>query len=120
MMASETRPFSLTLRNYGFFEPRVVFIAVEENEPLRKLETKVGQVARRELKLLNARYKERAFHPHLTIAFRDLKKSTFYEAKKFYEERECLFEFEVTDLVLFRHQKEEWQMHEMKPFTPSS
>ena len=61
-------PFSLTLKGVGHFPkgkyPRVLWVGMEENEPLRELQKKV------ELALIGAGIAadERGFSPHITIA----------------------------------------------------
>ena len=63
---------------------------------------------RKELKLNNANYKNRPFHPHVTIGFRDLKKPMFYAAKKEFERREVSFEFQVKETSLLKHDGKKW------------
>lgn len=101
-------PFEIKLKDFDFFEPRVVFVDVLESEELNQLQKQVVDVCRKDLKLDNANYKNRSFHPHVTIAFRDLKKSMFYEAKKEFEEREINFEFRVEEIRLLKHDGKKW------------
>lgn len=106
---SDMKPISTVLNGFDFFEPRVVFVNVEANDSLRKLQHTVVTRARRELKLDNANYKDRPFHPHVTIGFRDLKKAAFFEAKVYYESREFREEFIVTETHLLKHDGASWQ-----------
>jgi len=104
----DLKPFEIELRNFGFFEPRVVFVDVVANESLRQLQRSVVDSCRKELKLDNANYQNQAFHPHVTIGFRDLKKRMFYEAKKEFEERGYGRGFGVDKIELLRHDGGEW------------
>ena len=67
---------SIQLDGFDFFEPRVVFVNVIPSEKLNNLQGKVVELVKKKLKIYNANYKERPFHPHITIGFRDLKKSS--------------------------------------------
>lgn len=102
--------FEIELKDFDFFEPRVVFINVVENEKLNHLQKEVVDACRKQLKLDNANYKDRPFHPHVTIGFRDLKKRMFYEAKKEFEQHEFSAEFQVTNISLLKHNGERWNV----------
>ena len=104
--------FSVQLDGFDFFEPRVVFVDVVENEMLHELQKRVVESCRKELKLDNANYKDRPFHPHVTIGFRDLKKPMFYEAKKVFELRDFNIEFQVDRIELLKHDGKRWRVHE--------
>lgn len=101
-------PFEIELQNFDFFEPRVVFVDVMENEDLTDLQKQVVDACRRKLKLDHANYRNRAFHPHVTIGFRDLKKAKFYEAKKEFEERVFANKFRVQQVELLQHDGKQW------------
>lgn len=102
-------PLTVDLDGFDFFEPRVVFVNVIKNEPLTKLQKELNAYIRRHLKIFNADYKDRGFHPHMTIAFRDLKKSVFPEAKACYEHRAYVRSFEVSDFCLLKHDGRQWE-----------
>ncbi|MCU0361520.1 MAG: 2'-5' RNA ligase family protein, partial [Bacteroidia bacterium] len=74
--------FDLRLHNFGFFEPRVIYADVVPNGSLNILYNNLLRFAKRELKLFNEAEDMRGFHPHVTIAFRDLKKPLFYELRE--------------------------------------
>lgn len=107
----EDYPISIELNGFDFFEPRIVFIKVLENEALRKLQKELAAYVRRSLNVFNADYKDRAFHPHVTVAFRDLKKSLFPEAKTFFLNEKYEAEFEASQFCLLKHDGNVWQRH---------
>ncbi|MDF2449661.1 MAG: 2-5 ligase [Bacteroidota bacterium] len=78
-----SKTLNVVLSSYGCFEPRVVFIDVAENSDLIELQKKLVTHVKMNLGLLNQANNLRGFHPHVTVAFRDLKKATF---KKVWEE----------------------------------
>lgn len=106
----EIQPFQVSLNGFDFFEPRVVFVNVEPNEELEVLQSKVVRACRRALKLDNANYKNRPFHPHMTIGFRDLKKPSFFQAKDYYENKNYNAQFEVNEVSLLKHDGKQWKV----------
>ncbi len=76
------KEFIITLKNFDFFEPRVVYVDVVVHPVLIDLHQRLKDFARMELKMLNEVNDLRGFHPHVTIAFRDLKKRQFYELQE--------------------------------------
>ena len=106
----EITPFQIELNGFDFFEPRVVFVNVEENKELENLQSKVVRECRKKLNLDNANYKDRPFHPHMTIGFRDLKKPAFYQAKAYYENKTYFAQFELKKITLLKHDGKKWQV----------
>ena len=111
---SEVQPFVLQLRNFGSFPPRVIFIDVVQSEELNKLQKNLLRFCKRELNLFNADYKNQPFHPHLTLAFRDLKKSMYAEAWHEFSSKGFDGEFLVDRFQLLKHNGKVWRtFHEL-------
>ena len=104
----ELKPFSMELKDFDFFEPRVVFVDVVPNSKLDKLQKNVVNLCRKVLKLDNGNYKDQGFHPHVTIGFRDLKKRMFYEAKTAFENKVYKARFSVHEISLLKHDGKKW------------
>lgn len=102
-------PFMLRFLNFNSFPPRVIFIDVVPNEPLLALQKKLLRFCKRELNLFNADYKDQPFHPHMTLAFRDLKKSMYAEAWQEFENKPYAAEFLVDRFTLLKHNGREWK-----------
>ncbi|MCE3259089.1 MAG: 2-5 ligase [Bacteroidetes bacterium] len=80
--------FELQLNGFSCFEPRVIYVNVDKNEALYELQSRLAAHCRIHLGLLNEMEDMRGFHPHVTVAFRDLKKPLFFELwKKFKDEK---------------------------------
>lgn len=101
--------FSLTFRNFSCFSPKVIFIDVETNPELNTLHQDLHQYCKEELNLYNATYKEQPFYPHLTLAFRDLKKPNFEKAWEEFRDREFRADFAVESITLLKHTGKLWQ-----------
>ena len=104
----------IRLNKIGHFGNRVIFLDPEANEDLLMLQSMLVKTVRLKLKLLNAEYKDRAYQPHMTIAFRDLKKQVFDEAYEYFTQKKLSFRFQAKDFALLRHDGKQW--HDYKRF----
>jgi 2'-5' RNA ligase len=102
----------IQLLNFGAFPPRVIYIDVVKNYWLENIQQELRQFCKRELNLFNANYKEHPFHPHLTIAFRDLKKPQFFKAWEEFKGKEFQASFSVSEITLLKHDQKEWRVLE--------
>lgn len=103
-------PFTLRLHDYDCFEPRVVFIGIENSEPLVALQQAVVRRARQNLQLFNQSDDRRGFHPHVTVAFRDLKKAVFYRLWDYYQHQLFQAAFECQSFCLLKHNGNSWEV----------
>ncbi len=113
--ADKISPFEIELNGFGAFEPRVVYIAVEDNENLNNLHKELESVLKKN-QIFNSTHKNRGFHPHITIAFRDLKKRDFYPLWEEVKNKEFKRSFEANGLMLYRHNGSEWEENKHIPF----
>lgn len=104
-------PFPLSLVNYSSFPPRVIFITVGPNAALANLQYELTRFCRVSLNLFNSNYRDLPFHPHLTLAFRDLKKSNFDSAWMEFKEKRFVAEFVVDKVFLLKHSGKSWLIH---------
>lgn len=103
-------PFAINQQGFGFFEPRVVFINVEKSTELEQMQKEMLRHLRKALNIDSSDYKNRGFHPHMTIAFRDLKKEAFYEALEHFSSKELNWTWTATELALLKHNGEAWEV----------
>jgi 2'-5' RNA ligase len=104
------KPFTLQLRNFNAFVPKVIFIDVEENESLKILQRELMRFCKVELNLFNADYKDRPFHPHVTLAFRDLRKPMFTEAWSEFQQKHYEHSLTIDRFSLLKHDGRQWQV----------
>lgn len=109
--AATFQPFTISLDNFSSFPPRVIFINVVKSPELEKLYLELKRFCKRELNLFNADYKEQPFHPHLTLAFRDLKKPNYQRAWSEFEQKKYKADFPVKSIALLKHDGKTWQVH---------
>ena len=111
--------FLIKLQNFDAFEPRVIFIHVEPNQNLTALQKHLVRHVKTNLNLYNQAESMRGFHPHITIAFRDLKKPVFYEAMKRYGTMAFDAAFSCRSFWLLKSDNGQWIPHHEFVFAPS-
>lgn len=94
--------FELELNGFDCFEPRVVFINVEPSPPLTDLHQQLTSFAKLELQLFNEAEDLRGFHPHVTLAFRDLKKNDFTQVFSHFNDKSFSARFPVNQLAVLK------------------
>ncbi len=104
------KPIEIKLNDFGKFEPRVVFIKVDENEELNLLQNSIERYMKR-FQVFNSTHKNNGFTPHITIAFRDLKKPTFYKIWEEVKNREFKENFVADTITLFKHNGKSWDVY---------
>ena len=105
-------PFEIYLNGFGAFEPRVIFINVDENTLLRNVQAALSKYLRVNMQLFNANYKHQAYHPHITIAFRDLKKPAFEQAWAVYKNESFMASFIADGITLLKHNGKSWDVNQ--------
>ncbi len=109
LLAAGTGPFEICTNDFSAFSHRTLFIATAASKPLElvKERTDVFFSTRRQYRL---QPDTRPFHPHITIATRDLHKKDFLEAWSYIQSktfREC---WTADDISLLKHNKKNWDV----------
>lgn len=102
--------FSLQLNNYDHFGQRVIYVKVEDSSALTNLFLDIRKMMKVNFNVFNADYKNRGYNPHITLAFRDLKKEAFKTAWPEFEKATYQKTFEVNTLALLKHDGQKWQV----------
>jgi 2'-5' RNA ligase len=100
--------FTIAMDGFNCFEPRVIYVNVLQNQDLDLLQKNITALAKQQLQLFNQSEDERGFHPHITVAFRDLKKPKFYELWQEFKDKEFKGAFEYKGFSLLRLEKK-WE-----------
>lgn len=101
--------FNIELNNFSFFEPRVIYVNVLPNNQLLALHDALKMHAKKELKLFNEVNDSRGYHPHITVASRDLKKPLFFELKNYFEDEKLSGTFTCSNFSLLKLEKK-WEV----------
>jgi 2'-5' RNA ligase len=100
--------FTMALRNFAAFPPRVIYVDVIQNQELLQLQTAL-KVYLRTIVGIESDRPDRPFHPHMTVAFKDLRKTVFPKAWAYFKEEKYERTFAVKSFWLLRHDGQEWQ-----------
>lgn len=100
--------FSINLQNFNAFPPRVVFVDVAENKALDRFHGAIKSRLRSMLEFRSER-QDRPFRPHMTIAFRDLRRQMFHQAWAYFSGLEYKREFVADQFCLLQHNGERWE-----------
>jgi 2'-5' RNA ligase len=103
------RSFEIFLKDFSFFEPRVIYVNVLPNEKLNELHYQFKLFAKKELHLFNEWEDMRGFHPHITVANRDMKKPKFYELQPEFTEKKFMGGFTCKGFSLLRLEQK-WEV----------
>ena len=108
-LSRTTEGFLLATNNFSAFKPRTIFLALESNPQLKAVKEK-ADVFFNDNSTYRIKIDERAFHPHITIATRDLFKKDFHEAWPYFAEKKFVVEWKAIGLSLLRHNKKNWDV----------
>jgi len=100
--------FEIQLHHFSHFNDRVIFIDVKMSDTLSLLQKQVVKCMKH-LFVFNQLEDKRGFHPHITVAFRDLKKEQFAKAWHVYKEKKFDKSFSCNSFSLMRHENKVWQ-----------
>ncbi|MEQ8463725.1 2'-5' RNA ligase family protein [Coleofasciculus sp. E1-EBD-02] len=114
--AQTRKPVSITLQGFGAFKPRVIYVNVLKTPELIAIQQDLMAYLEDSLGIVDERSKNRSFSPHVTIAFRDLKRQNFRKAWTEFENQPLDFEFMASHLTLLLHDGRQWNVNVEFPF----
>lgn len=106
--------FEIELNGFGCFNKpapknNVIFIDVVKNERLFQLHKTLMFFLQNELKF-TPRETPYAFHPHITLAYRDLSRENFENAWEIYRQKKFNATFIADAAYLLKHDYRQWQV----------
>jgi 2'-5' RNA ligase len=110
--SADNFPVNIQLNNFSSFPPRVIFINVEISRELDSLQKNLHRYFKRQLNVFNANYKELPFHPHVTLAFRDLKKPNYLKAWDEFMSKSYQATFVAGKIALLKHSGSLWEVYQ--------
>lgn len=102
-------PFHISTNNFSAFKPRTIFIEPILTDELFKVKKATDNLFRNN-SLYNITIETRPFHPHITIATRDLFKKSFYEIWPWFAEKKFMEEWITEGISILRHNKKNWDV----------
>lgn len=110
--------FPVQLKGFGSFAPKVIYVDVQPNIAMEQSRRHLEEVLL-EGGRFSVKREERAFHPHVTLANRDLEKKDFPGAWAFFRNRKYEASFRANALSLLRLAKDGWEIAADFPFMRS-
>lgn len=101
--------FEITLQNFAAFPPKVIFIDVVKSKALDDLYRSFTGFILTQNKL-PIKKNDQTFHPHVTLATRDLYKQAFKEAWEIFSKKKYKALWIVNGISLLRHNKKNWDV----------
>lgn len=114
--AAEEKPFTIRLDGFGCFAPRVIFIRMEDPDPVKSLRRRLKKILAEHLGFSVSEIMNDV-QPHITVATRDLTKEAFREAWPEFQEEEFRGTFKVNSLFLLKHNGKSWDILKEFPFS---
>src|SRR6056297_1318607 len=109
--AASRTSFDVVLNGFDAFPPRVLFIKIDNHEPIEHLHSDFQTFLKDELSFSDKEIMDR-FHPHLTIATRDLSKKMFHKAWPEFKKRKFRATFTADRLHLLKHNGKNWDLYQ--------
>ena len=110
-------PIPLILSGFGAFPPRVIYVNVFKTPELMQVQAALETFLHQRFASIANQPSRHAFSPHMTVAFRDLKKRDFHQAWPQFKERSSERKFTVSELTLLCHDGRHWNLDTQFPFT---
>ncbi len=107
--ANQQKAIEVHLKGFNKFDQKVIFVDVVANPELNTLQKDLELYAHYYLGVVP---EHQPFHPHMTVAFKDLKRPTFPEAWAYFSEQTYERTFTVNILALFKYNGKAWQITE--------
>ena len=102
-------PFDIQLKNFSHFGNRVISVDVAPNETLNHLEQEVNEQFMEQFKSIIFRNRPE-FHPHVTIATRDIPEYKFDEAWDYFSQQNIEASFNCKNLSVLKLVRGVWEI----------
>lgn len=108
----QLEPFKQVLENFDAFNPQVVYIRALKNPGLIALHQSIAELFRKYPIDKKETKSSRTFHPHITIAYRDVLPEVFPLIWQEYKDRRFKHSFNVKQYTLLKHDRIKWNILE--------
>jgi len=111
------KSFEVELNGYSHFSTKVLFIKIENHSKLINLQTDLKKILLAKMNFSNQDVNKK-FHPHLTLATRDLNIESFSKIWPQFKNKNIKYKFLVNSIYLLKHNGKYWDI--FKKFTFST
>lgn len=109
-IASKSNPFRLSVNEYGAFKPRVIFVKPDVPPGLSDLYNNWREALMKTFPHVLEKYPDRPYHPHITLAHRDVDRKRFDEIWKYYKHKKIDMSIEINQFCVLAHSKAGWEI----------
>lgn len=117
IVSEPARCFRMESNDFSAFQPRTIFIDVKNGPELNALKSTTDAFFKE--KDYKIKIDQRPFHPHITIATRDLHKISFYEAWDYFKVKSFRKVWIADNISLLKHNKKNWDVIHTSQFQNS-
>ncbi|MFC5625442.1 2'-5' RNA ligase family protein [Algoriphagus winogradskyi] len=103
-------PMHLIIKGVKTFGERVIYLDVHAEQDLYDFQSDLKNFCKRELNLVDE-LSDRNYHPHMTVAFKDIKKDKFQNILHFVSEMGLMHKIEVSNIMLLKRVDRVWKLH---------
>jgi 2'-5' RNA ligase len=107
--SAQQDPFKIELQDFDAFRPKVIFLHVRPSDKLAGLRADLEKYLL-SLDKYPIKAESRAFHPHITIANRDLMRKDFQEAFNHFKKIAYTQTYPAGEISLLKHEGGEWKV----------
>jgi len=107
--SEQQNEFEITLKNFATFKPKVIYAGVLPCPSLQLLHSRLQEFLKQN-NFSTLKPEDRPFHPHVSIAARDLHKKAFYEAWEIFKDKRYEASWPANSISLLRHNQKNWDV----------
>ncbi|SHG36721.1 2'-5' RNA ligase [Cnuella takakiae] len=108
-LAARIAPFPLHTKGFDSFGKRTFFVALEDSAALQQLKVQADDLFTGN-PAFGLKKEVRPFHPHVTLATRDIKPSDFVAAWNLYQDQQLVDTWQANTVSLLRHNGRKWDV----------
>lgn len=113
-VAAAQNPFVVQLRHFDRFGSRVIFVDVVSTPMLLDCQQRLADFCASQFAIVPD---SRPFHPHMTVAFKDLRQVAFPDAWAYFSAQPYERTFTAQSITLLVHNGQRWQVDQTFAFS---
>ena len=106
------KPFQQRLENFDSFNNKTLFIHADKNPLLQVLQSDIAAVYNKNKIDVKEQKSSDRFHPHITIAYRDVQRNVFKELWQEFKNRKFRRHYITDRFCLLKHDGKRWNLLE--------
>lgn len=104
------KPFTIELENFDSFNNKTLFVQCIKNPPLQALQKDISGIFNSNKVCRDEVSGNNRFHPHVTVAYRDLSPEVFEQLWLEFKSRKLKRSFVADKVSLLKHDGRKWNM----------